>query len=337
MTSAWWTSRSIIAAATVSSPNTSPQRPNTRTAVVMAAAACETMIDLTLAAIAWEEGMTPEEGAVELNRYRTITERVSRQLAPKLAGSWDVNRDRPYRDWRELVASSRNRVIHAGDIPRPHLAHEVCHAMFAFFGFLLDRLCASRTRNRYPMTCLVVGSRSVLEARDGWSKRMQAAATEADELDLQGVFGRWHSAMAELRLPADPQRRPTTPGAVSLVVTQSGRKYWIEHHTRYNLARRAEPTSDVSQHLAHVEAMNDIGGTVFTFDEPPSATSAGSWLPEYRLVPGIAVMRDPAGWNEPPGEPVEASVRGSQSTFCGHLQKAICRIWAARLHARQRR
>ncbi|MFC5265619.1 hypothetical protein ACFPJ1_26205 [Kribbella qitaiheensis] len=271
---------------------------DSRTAVVMAAAACETMIDLTLAAIAWEEGLTPEQGAEELDRYRAVTERVANQLARKLGGSWDVKKDLAYRDWRNLVASSRNRVIHGGDIPRPHLAHDVCDAMFAFFGFLLDRLCAPRTRNRYPMACLIVGSRSVLEARGGWSKKMRAAATEADELDLQGVFGRWHSAMAELRLPPDQRRTPREPGRVMLVVTQSGRTYWVEHHQRYRLARAAEVTGDVSRHL---ESASEHPGSFITFDEPPTYTANGPWLPEYRLLPGIALMRDPRDWYEPSG------------------------------------
>lgn len=272
---------------------------DSRAAVVMAAAACETMIDLTLAAIAWEEGLTPEEGAAELNRYRSVSERVSKQLAQKLRGSWDVKKDPAYRDWRDLVAGSRNRVVHAGGIPRPHLARDVCDAMFAFFGFLLDRLCAPATRNRYPMTCLIIGSRAVLEPRGGWSQRMRAAATEADELDLQGVFARWHSATTELRLPSDQQRKPTSPGVPVLVVTTSGRIYWVEHHPSYHLARRAEVTSNVSLHLQH--ATGHPPGRWFTFDESPTYRALGEWLPEYRLIPGISVMRDPKLWDEPPG------------------------------------
>ncbi len=285
--------RQAIAAATRSG--------DSRTAVVMAATSCETLVDLVLAGTLWEEGSTPEAAAVALSRYREITARMHRMLAPRLGGVWDEAQVEALYEWRVLIANSRNRVVHGGSQPSRELARRACDAMLGFSRFLLDRLCATGTRNRYPMTCLIVGGRSALQARGGWTAKMRAAADEGDALDLQGVFARWYDAVSELRLPQDMRRQADEQrGWVNLVKAADGTTYWIERDTENRLARLVTPLDDQTPWVLSAPSPKQGHGRTYSFDDPPQTSAAGPWVMEHRLVPGTAVMRNPDLWYLPP-------------------------------------
>lgn len=273
---------------------------NTRAAVVMAATACETFIDVTISALLWEEGLTPEQGASDMQRYRETAPRLQNLLARRLGGSWDLERQPALRDWRKKVAASRNRVVHSGGLPGPSLADEACRAMFPLFGHILDRVCDGKNRARYPMTALIVAGRDALETRGGWTRRMRAASDEADTFDLQGVFARWYDAVIELRQPPDMRQEPST-GVTTLVITASGRTGWVEHDRAAKLARLVVPDQDVSTFLQAARNRPDPTGKTYSFTPSPVCAPVGDWVPEHQLVPGIALMRDPAHWYEPPG------------------------------------
>lgn len=275
---------------------------DTRTAVVMAATTCETFIDVTLAALLWEEVLTPEQGAAELERYRDTAERLWRLLAPRLGGSWDVTVQPALRGWRELIAMNRNRVVHAGGLPGKGLASAACDAMFPFIGYIMDRLCEPVNRAKYPISALLIAARPCLEARGGWTRRIRLAADEADDLDLQGVFGRWYSTVSELRLPPDVRQKPTR-GTIELVVTEGGNTYWIEHDRETSLARIVQPVTDIAQHLQSAQAQPHARGGTYSFSHSPDCSPVGDWVPDYRLVPGVALMRNPENWYEPPEAP----------------------------------
>jgi hypothetical protein len=275
---------------------------DTRTAVVMAATTCETFIDVTLSALLWEEGLTPEDGAVELEQYRDAAERLWRLVAPRLGGSWDLTTQPALRDWRNTITMNRNRVVHAGGLPGGRLAQAACDAMFPFIGYVFDRLCDPSSRTKYPMTALIIAARSALEARGGWTRKMRSAADEADELDLQGVFARWYGAASELRLPIDARRKGQS-GDIKYVVTESGNSYWVEHDTSASQARTLSPSGDVALYIqAALEQPHPRGGT-YSFSATPACRVVGDWVPEHRLIPGIALMRFSTGWYEPVDAP----------------------------------
>jgi hypothetical protein len=280
---------------------------DTRTAVVMAATACETYVDVCLGSLLWEEGATPEEGAAEMSRYRETFPRLQSLLAPRLGGSWDPLVVPELREWRDIVAGGRNRVVHAGGLPSPGLADRACEAMLGLVRLIVDRLCTPKARTRFPMTALMLANRPALEARGGWTRRMRSAETDFDRLDLWGVFARWYNAVDELRLPPDGRRAPdASVVVVHAVALTSGQVYWLERDERAGLARLVEPSVDVAGHEAAARRAlegSSVDGMTLSFDETPPVTPLSEWLQEHRLVPGVAVLREPALWYDPPDAP----------------------------------
>lgn len=290
---------------------------DTRAAIVMAATACEAWTDLLLGCLLWEEGLTPEEACAEYGRYRDALERLNRLLAPRLGGNWDAKRQPALAAWRQDVAEARNFVVHAGASPKQSTALAAIDAMYGFLRFTLDRLCAPATRNRFPIAALLLAQRIGLEQRDGWSRRMKQAADEADPLDLPGVFGRWYSAVAYLRTP--PGLRPSGQDAdaiSTLVRLLDGRIYWTQHDRRGRLARLATPETSDDEHLAALQKINGATSITVSFDDPPLLRPNGEWLPEHRLLPRVALMRDPALWDTPDYAPAD----NDRADSCNRLE-----------------
>ena len=165
---------------------------------------------------------------------------------------------------------------------------------------ILDRLAAPTTRNRYPMSALLVAGRAGLEPRGAWTQKIRQAADEADRLDMHGVLGRWYAATSELRLPDDMRRRAGAEAIVKLVVLEDDRTYWVQHDESSRLARPVLPRSDVSRHM-HVVQSSERADT-YSFDDPPLVEPAGEWVQEHRLLK-VALMREPATWAIPPDAP----------------------------------
>lgn len=263
----------------------------------------ESNIDLVLSALLWEEGKWPEDAAREFDRGDSALKRLRHLVAPRLGGNWDLTRVPELAQWREKVAESRNTIVHGGELPSRWLAREAIDAMYGFFKYTLDRMCSDTARTRYPMMALLLGRRTALEARGKWTSGMRAAADEADELSLQAVFGLWHSATSELRRPEHLRSKPSGEATPVLCRLADGRDYWCEHDRIARLARLADPPVNEAKYRRTVKKLDRNIGRTISFDAPPSLRSAGSWLPEHRLIPPAAVMRDPHLWAIPPDAP----------------------------------
>lgn len=279
---------------------------DTRVAIVMAATTCEAWSDLLLACLLWEEGASPEEAALELQRYRDTFERLNRLVAPRLRGRWDHQKVGELRAWRIDVAEARNLVVHTGTLPGRQSAVRAIDAMYRFIRFTLDRLISPTTLRTYPMTALILAQRIGLEERNSWTRRMAAAATEADTYDLVGVFARWNTAVNDLLLPDARRPAPRNESAVpTLVHLADGREYWVlrDHQSRSaRLARLVDGSFDPRM-AQRAKDVKHEGSYTLTFELPPRLRSDGAWMPEHQLVPNMALLRDPAKWAIPPGAP----------------------------------
>ena len=274
-----------------------------RTAVVMAAATCESWVDLLLGALLWEEGCTPEEAVDVLSAKRDAKPRLLQLLGPRLKGSWDVGLVPALAAWDRDVRLARNRVVHAGGLPTLSLAERSLDAMFGFIGLTLDRLCEAPARSRYPMATLLIANRVSIEARGGWTRRMRSAADEADALSLHGVFYRWYTVVTNLQLIDHMRPEPDPQARVELVRLVDGRNYWVQHDWDSEMARLVEVTQEAAEFAKSQTAPADGVSRSYSFDQRFEFVPIGEWVPEHRLWPRVALMRDPDLWDIPPGAP----------------------------------
>ena len=274
-----------------------------RTAVVMAAATCESWADLLLGALLWEEGCTPEEAVDVLSAKREAKPRLLQLLGPRLKGSWDVGLVPALAAWDRHVRLARNRVVHTGGLPSLRLAERSLDAMFGFIGLTVDRLCEAPVRSRYPMATLLIANRVSIEARGGWTRRMRSAADEADALSLNGVFDRWYTVVTNLQLMDHMRPEPDHEARVELVRLVDGRDYWVQHDWDSKMARLVETIGEAAEFAKSQTAPADEVSTSYSFDQCFEFVPVGEWVPEHRLWPRVALMRDPNLWDIPPDAP----------------------------------
>lgn len=299
--------RSLVADLRRAAVNAARRTADPRTAIVMSAATCESWIDLVIASMLWEEKKTPEEGAEELSRYRDSQQRLHQLLGPRLGGSWDLSKVPPLRAWDEDVREARNRVVHAGGLPSVRLGERSVNAMYAFLTYTLDRLCSSKTRNRYPISAVLLAHRVGLESRQGWTRKIRDAATEADTYALGEVFNHWYAAMEWILLPDRMRRPPDENARPELARLSDGRAYWIQHDWNAHLARLIDVDPELTRILDRQNPPNDprISNSL-SFDLIVPFEPVGDWVQEHRLFPRTALLRDPRRWDIPPDAPLNA-------------------------------
>lgn len=113
---------------------------NYQVAVILYAAACESMFSELLQHLLWEENTRPEDAArcflknpnQDKNRPVpiSITGLVRTKLLPKLLGTL-IQRDLPpqVESWRDNIAELRNNVVHAAHYPSVEEVKKVCHRL----------------------------------------------------------------------------------------------------------------------------------------------------------------------------------------------------------------
>lgn len=295
--------------------NAAHRTSDTRAAVIMSATACEAWIDLVLATLLWEEGLTPEQGHQEFARYRETPERMNRLLAPRLGGSWDNSRVPALKAWRTDVVLARNFVVHSGVLPSEARGRAAVDAMYDFFTLTLDRLCAPRPRKSYPTAALLIAESVGLSSRNAWTRHIRSTAEEIDRLQLDGVFARWYTAVTDLRIPAELRREPQEADALpTLVRLKDGRIYWTLHERSLRVAALAVP-ADQKADAARRRDIEKLSGPnesfTVSFELAPAMRRTGEWVSDHRLIPRTALMRDPELWDLPSDAPTAATARNT--------------------------
>lgn len=277
---------------------------DSHTAIVMAQTTCEAWIDLLVCALLWDEGMTPAQAADALRTGESTLHRVNSLLQPRLGGpGWDANQNGEFRDWRKNLAEIRNLVVHGGFLPPLHVAEAAVEAMHNWIRFTLDRLCAPSTLRKYRMAAVIVARRAALEARGEWTKKMMKTADEADEYDYQGVFARWFYAVAAIRYPTLRSKPIEATATEMLVCLPDGTGYWVLHDEQAAQSALARIDAPDDRWSSSLYALDATHGLTVSFEEPPSLLRTGEWLDDYRLLPGVALMRDRREWWTPPDAP----------------------------------
>lgn len=148
---------------------------DTKTALILAQIAIESLLDTVLSLILWEEGMSAEDAANEVFAEGFMP-RLRKQFAARLGGSWDVKRPGPTHDLVNDLVRVRGRVVHADYMPTRDEAWQAIQAATRMDNFIRDRL-ADR-RNRYPKTTILFLGDEGLRNRGLWGGRIERFADD---------------------------------------------------------------------------------------------------------------------------------------------------------------
>jgi hypothetical protein len=283
----------------------SGRRGDQRAAAILAGAAGESLLDVLLLHLLWEECAEPQAAAdLFADPRRGLLARVSSDLAPRVGGSWDRTKDDEFGRWHDDCYMLRHRAVHSGYVPTPP---EVDSAIEAVEGLVLKigrSLRSSKRLGRYPRTALMVSSEAKLRAEGLWSAKMQRLTTSPDEPNWAKVFSSWtavvdlHRAMAAgTALPPDPRR-----AHLLLVLATDGSRRWVLHDHDAGLAclasepelAQTEPLAGGLEKVAAEYAESGVASahSALMKGDDYHAQPTGPWVPAHQLVPEAAVMRD---------------------------------------------
>lgn len=127
-------------------------------AIVMAAQACEILLDGVLGLMLWEEtGGAPEStgdvDAAAAVLATPLASRVKKEYHPRLGGQWNPLGASPVGEWSRKVAGPRNRVVHRGFRPTADEAADALNAMRGLDDYVTELLAAQARKS--PRTALM--------------------------------------------------------------------------------------------------------------------------------------------------------------------------------------
>jgi hypothetical protein len=135
---------------------------DTRTSVILIAAACEVLLDFFLLSMLWEEGISPDDAAQVFLANSGVSKRVKSCYALRVRGHWSFDQSGPIKSWYEGVANLRNQCVHRGYRPsmvQASTAHEIAETLRQF---IVERLKQPYVAKLYPKTANFFLSRSAL-------------------------------------------------------------------------------------------------------------------------------------------------------------------------------
>jgi len=190
------------------------QEGNYRTAIILYASACESLLDELLQHTLWEQNLRPEETArkflTKRGSPRGIVDLVKNELGSLYSNSgWGRNTPEVIDRWITYVADLRNQAIHDGYIPTSSELRTCVETVNDLVEFLADQVFTARTTR--PITALALLGQIGLEARGGWDEQFSSYETSLTDVNFRlRIFRRWGSALSYFRTS---NRKRTVPGA----------------------------------------------------------------------------------------------------------------------------
>ncbi len=284
---------------------------NTREAVVMMAAAAESLLDIVLGLLLWEEGLTPER-ASQLWAEGLMT-RVRTSYSARLGGRWDVTSTSPVGEWSRSVAGVRHRVVHAGYMPTRLEAERAIAAVESLLSFIGDRLVYGSNLRTYPRSASQLLGVYGLRRRQRFPRWLEQLQQDPEEPIWHATFGRWYLTFTRVLGDATTPRQSTEVGAtVFAVVDPNGRDNqttWIISDGATRQAAEAEVDLAASLgdpverslsvdwgHGVRLDSRISIG---IHPDGVRSVRRTGPWVEEYHLLPLNGVMVDGSDFESP--------------------------------------
>lgn len=168
-------------------------------AVVLANTSCETLLDVTLALLLWEEGVGPKKAAEHFSNPK-IMSKIKQGLEPRLGGNWSTKKG-AIGDWFERTYRLRHKVVHGGYCPTVKEASLAIAAAQEFQQVIFDRIAAKRTR--YSRSAMLTIGIQGLNERGLWSGQIRRFVDEkaSSESNWADSFNSWY---ARLLIEAEP-------------------------------------------------------------------------------------------------------------------------------------
>ncbi|MFD7655060.1 hypothetical protein ACFV4N_13875 [Actinosynnema sp. NPDC059797] len=275
---------------------------NTRSSVVMAAAAAEVILNLSLLMMLWEEGKTPED--VAKNWSDGLAGRVKSEYGCRLGGSWDQADSGTIGDWSRHVAGVRHRVVHAGYLPSYGEAEKAIDVSRELLTYIGDSLSRGKSLNKYPRTAIMLIGSEGLQRRGRYTNRIKRLQKDVAEPPWAPTFGLWHKAYVRLMGDKVTPRVSDLNRAGVLAVYHEGKptqfiahdevtgqavEVHIDGSTEEFSSMMMNVENRLAEHAASPYAYNSI--SIKMAKEPiDNITLVGDWLEEYRLMPLRGVM-----------------------------------------------
>lgn len=186
------------------------QEGNYRTAIILYASACESLLDELLQHNLWEQNLRPEEAAKKFltgrGSPRGIVDLAKNQLGKFYSDSgWGRDTPDVIDKWITCVADLRNQAIHDGYMPTSGELRTCVETVNDLVEFLADQVFAVRIMR--PITAIALLGQSGLESRGGWDEQFSSYETSLSDVNFRlRVFRRWGRALSYFR--AGDRKRP---------------------------------------------------------------------------------------------------------------------------------
>ncbi|MBP3044836.1 hypothetical protein KKR91_01400 [Arthrobacter jiangjiafuii] len=275
---------------------------NTRECVVMMSVAAESLINVLLAHLQWEECLTPETSADTW--VPSLDTRIKTVLPSKLGGNWDTTKPGAIHDWNKDIASIRHRVVHAGYRPSMEQAQKSIDALNALVTFLGDRVTHSGNLRKYSRTALTMLGSEGLRRRDRYTRAVREIERDRNEVQWDETFSRWYDTQILCIQDQRDARHPDiSTSTYYIIFISQDQHYWVASDWGNRKAVKvavtlAQGALDPVQELRSGALSMQEGATVFPISaqvEDGTVVDAelkGEWQETYHLMPLQGVMRD---------------------------------------------
>ena len=168
-------------------------------AVVHANTSCETLLDVVLGLLLWEESVPPRDAAKIYTDQKTMA-RITKNLQPRIGGNWSTAKG-PISNWFNRTYRLRHKVVHGGYLPSIKEASSALEGAFEFHNFIFDRLAEVRTK--YPRTALLTVAEPGLRSRGLWAGQIRKFAEEIApfEANWDASFTGWYEELVDASSP----------------------------------------------------------------------------------------------------------------------------------------
>ena len=265
-----------------------------RPALIMTAAACESLLDMTLMFLMWESGRTPESCASRFVYPRSCRDRVKSDFAPLLGGSWDHTKVDALRQWIDRVVEPRNQAIHFGLRVDRRAAEEAWIAFEELADWLRQRLWTNFMK--FPTTASTCFSAlALIPSVEEMDEILPGFMAKGRPIKDSRIFERWVGTLQALTSKQSLREPDLARGGLLAVVTPTGDLVWVWHDWLAGKACSVSTDGDTEREVKkRIKRSKKRRGEYLAFSVPSGAavTQTGEWLEEHCLVPGLQVLPD---------------------------------------------
>lgn len=263
---------------------------NYQVAVILYAAACESMFSELLQHLLWEENTRPEDAARYFLRNpnqarnrlvpKSITALVKTNVLPKLLGG-SRKGDLPpeIESWIENISELRNHVVHAAYYPSVQEIKKCVSAYDELMQYIADRLFEARHGHEY--TALSFLGEKGLAERGVWSEFQNLESHLSEVYERYGAFRRWSMHLDNFRSRSSLIGEPAD--------SDSSKMYLIRHKSGDEYAYAVHAAGSVATKIP-----SDYYRRGSKYDQISEQR-----LEELPLDPAVVVSDDPGGFDLP--------------------------------------